>query len=125
MRFFTLHYRARAVIGIQSRDSDNVLCAEIKLCRGTKANWSLLISPQVCPSNLKKKRNPYQEIPPCMLDSPVLPLQGGNLEVFKRPSLLSPHPMFEHGSLVKYLVPEKHLFRVLRAYDGVPKGFRR
>jgi hypothetical protein len=60
-----------------------------------------------------------------VLDCSVLPLQRGDLEMFERPSLLSPYPMFEHRPLIEYLMSEEHLLRVLRTNDGATEGFRR
>ena len=59
-----------------------------------------------------------------MLNRPILPLQWGNLKMFKRPPLLSPFPTFEHASLIKYLISEEHLLRVLRTHDGITEGLR-
>lgn len=58
-----------------------------------------------------------------MLDHPTL-FQWGNLKMFERPPLLSPFPVVEHTSLIKYLVSEEHFLRVLRTYDGITEGFR-
>ena len=112
------------MIGTHGRDSYNILPTQIKFCRGAKGNWPLEYLVQLRRSNFQKQSS-HQEIPPYMLNRPILPLQWGNLEMLKRPSLLRPRPVFEHGSLIKHLMPEKHLFRVLRTYNSVTEGVRR
>jgi len=111
------------VVGIYSCDSYNILPTQVKSCWGAKGNWPLESLDELCLSG-SPKEDSYQEIPSSTLDRPILPLQRGNLKVFKRPPLLSPLPMFEHTSLIKHLVSEEHLLRVLRTYDGITEGLR-
>ena len=118
------HYRTRAVVCTYGRDCYGILPFQIKLCRGAKGNRSLESVVQLCPSVLKR-RNLYQEIPPSMLDRPILPSQWGNPEMFERPPLLCPFPTFKHISFIEYFMAEEHVFRISRTYNGVTEGFRR
>ena len=117
------HYRTGAVVGIQGRDSYNILPTQIKLCRGAKENRPLDSLVQLCLSDFLKQGS-YQEIPPSILNRSIFPLQRGNLKMFERPPLLSPFPLFEHTSFIEYLMSEEHLLRVSRTYDGMTEGLR-